>query len=149
MPSRVGLRLETNDFKFSLGELPASLRGEAGHVLEGEANAAGVSLRRLYGAHVHSGTMQSRVTVTDRSTDTKASYRIRSGSPAAWWFDYGTHERYWTKHPSHKYTGRMWTRTAKPSERFVSIIEDARRAAWRQVIDLLRRNGLLVTGDAQ
>ena len=141
--SRLSLR-GFGEFRGNLGTFPTGIRTEAAHVLEGEANAAAVNIRRAYASHVDSGALLRGLTVINQSTDQRVRVRIRSASPIAWLFDHGSQIRHW-KTKSRKSTGRMWTATP-PTFIFTRSVIEARREAFRQIADRLTQYGLLVTG---
>lgn len=138
MPAKVtwtGLREEF----VALGQLPAACRGEAAHITDAAANGAALDVRRAYGEHVATGTMQSRVVVEDTPT----GKIVRSASPLAFIFEFGTEARHYiTRHGVTHETG------AAPAARiFIPAMVRNRRTMFRALIAMIERFGATrVTG---
>lgn len=141
----VTFRIEgLEELKAQLRNLPADLTGEAGHVIEGHANAAGVTLRSAYGRHRRSGNLQDHVKVEKRVQGRfGVAYKVASTASHAWLFDNGSQVRHWA---SGKSTGAMWGKTP-PTHVFVRTLVATRRAMWNDLRGVLERAGLTVTGE--
>lgn len=126
-----------------LRQLPAALAGEAGHLVQGEANAAAVAIRTIYGAHRVTGNLQEGVEV-EASTAGQFGvvYVVRSKAPHAWLFDNGSQARHWAEGKS---TGAMWGKTP-PTHAFVRTMIAGRRRMYDLLGALLARVGLRVSG---
>lgn len=135
------------EFKAALRELPAHLAGEATHIVEGHANAAGVKLRTAYGQHRDSGDLQDHVVIERKTAGPfGVAYRVASTARHAWLFDNGSQARHWA---SGKSTGAMWGKTPQPPTHvFVGTMIATRRSMYGALAELLTRNGLVVSGDA-
>jgi hypothetical protein len=147
----VELRLQgIEEFREALRNLPAELAGEAGHLALAAANSAAVSIRAAYGQHRVTGNLQEHVIVEPPVTigGTVAGARVRSTARHAYLFEYGTQARHYVtkkKGVVHR-TGKMWGKTP-PVHIFIPTAIRVRRRMTEDLIDLLRRHGLLVTGD--
>ena len=132
------------ELREALRNLPAELAGEAGHLVLGAANGAAVDVRANYGRHRRTGDLQDKVTVAPLATGAlTAGAKVTSGSRLATIFEYGTQARHYVTVAGHTHrTGRM-----PPFHAFVPPVVRARRRMQQDLIDLLTRHGLQVTGD--
>lgn len=129
------------DLKTALNDLPAELRGEADHIVEEEANAAAVAIRRVYVEHVASGRLLRGLTVVEKPTGRfGAKFVVRSASPIAWIFDNGSQARHWK---TGKATGAMWGHTPNPpTHTFSRNVRRGRAVMLQRLVAMLRRYGL-------
>lgn len=126
------------DFKRALRALPTDLAGEASRVIEARANGAAVDVRSGYGRHRRSGRLQDSVTATVERTGLNVSAVVRSGARHAHLFEYGTQTRQ---------TAIGANRGAMPAEPvFVPVMIRTRRRLYDELIGILERAGLRVTG---
>jgi hypothetical protein len=133
------------ELKAQLRALPEELTVEASHIVEGEANAAAVAIKAVYGQHRVTGHLQDGVYVSHFDKGRfGAGAVVHSSGRHAWWFDNGTQARHWVR-GSAKSTGTMWGKTP-PTHVFVKTMIAHRRAMYTQLADLLERHGLRVTG---
>jgi hypothetical protein len=128
-----------------LRQLPAQLTGEAQKIVEAEANAAAVAIRRVYADHVVSGRLLRGVEVVLESKSFGVVYKVVSRSPIAWLFDNGSQARHWATRGGRS-TGTMWGQTP-PTHVFVRTMMAARVKMWKALALLLTRHGLKVSGD--
>jgi Asp/Glu/hydantoin racemase len=124
--------------------LPDNLTGEAGHIVEGAANGAATAVRSAYGSHLVTGTLQSRVLVSTKTSNKfGVAATVKSTAPHATIFEKGTEARHYvTKNGVKHLLGRM-----PPANIFIPTIIRYRRAMFENLKDLLRRNGLQVIGE--
>ena len=128
------------EYLAELKALPAEAQGEAAKAIEGEVNAAYVTVKRVYLDHEVTGTLARRLTVAPMA----GGVVLRSASPIAWLFDNGSKARHWA---SGKNTGTMWGRTP-PTHVFASAVGKGRRTLTRRFREmLLRRGAVSVTGE--
>jgi hypothetical protein len=120
-----------------LETLPATLTGEAAHIVEGVANAAALDIRSAY--PVHSGNLRDSVFVTHFDKGRySAGAQVKATAPHAWIFENGTAARaYYTKAGVRHVTGAM-----PPGHVFVPIVMKHRRLMYSQFAALLERNGI-------
>lgn len=130
--------------KKELMALPENLTGEGGHIVEGSANGAATSVRSQYASHRVTGTMQSRVLVeTRKSKQFGVAATVKSTAPHAHLFEKGTQARHYiTRNGVKHLLGRM-----PPANIFIPTIIRYRRAMFENLKDMLRRNGLQVSGE--
>ena len=128
------------EFRAALRQLPEHLTGEARHIVEGTANAAHADVRRAYPSHT--GHLIGGVVVTRVDAGkVSAGAILKSTAKHAHIFEYGTRGRR---------TSRGWNRGQMPkapqNEAMVPIVVRHRRTMMGKLIDMLRRNGLVVEG---
>jgi hypothetical protein len=89
-----------------------------------------------------SGNLDDGVSVEFSRTGVSAGAVVTSKSPHAWMYEHGTQVR-------HTATGanRGAMPPAPPGRAFIPEMIRARRRMYEQLADLLKRNGLLVSGD--
>lgn len=127
------------EFKQQLRALPDQLASEASHIVIGAAESAAADVRRGYSAHVHSGNLEQHVKVEHRQTGTAGVVAVvKSTARHAHLFEFGTQAR-------HNAFGA--NRGSMPAGHvFVPAIVRARRAMYQQLVALLERAGLRVSG---
>jgi len=129
-----------------LRRLPEDCHMEAAKVVEAHVNAAYVTIARVYGRHVFTGTLLRRLTLSPLrvSGGMITGVVLRSGSPLASLFDRGTQVRHYITVNGKKHlTGRMpathiFSRTVGFTKR--RILEDLKNM-------LIRRGAVKVTGE--
>ena len=133
------------ELKAELRALPATLTGEATHLVEGAANGAGVAVRAAYGAHRFTGNLQDHVEVEQRPAGAfGVFFAVRVTARHADLFERGTEARHYiTRNGVTKLTGKM-----PPANIFVPAMRKARRAMYDGLRGVLTRAGLQVSGDA-
>jgi hypothetical protein len=121
--------------------LPAELRGEASHVVEGAANRAAADIRAAYGAHVRSGRLRNKVFVTHYVRGRfSAGAIVKAAAKHASLFEHGSQARH---------TAIGADRGTMPAANvFIPRVMRARAVMYDQLKALLTRKGLLVSGDA-
>ena len=125
------------DLYKQLENLPATLTGEAAHIVEGIANAAALDIRSAY--PVHTGTLRNSVYVTHFDHGRySAGAQVKATAPHAWIFENGTAARaYYSVNGVRHETGAM-----PPGHVFIPIMMKHRRALYGQFAALLERNGI-------
>ena len=126
------------EFREWLRSLPGDAAGEAGHIVQGEANYATFQIRSRYRGKFSTGKMQSQVTVDKKVTrDGVVKWVVRNASPLAFIYEFGTEARhYYTVHGVKKLLGRM-----PPAHVFISIVIQRRRIMYLRLKDMLVRFG--------
>lgn len=137
------------EYLAELQKLPAEARAEAAKAIEGEVNAAYVTVKRVYLDHKFTGTLARRLTISPMA----GGVVLRSGSPIAWLFDNGSKARHYTGTDkrgrvfSNADRGAMWGHTP-PTHVFASAVAKGRRTLTRKFKEmLLRRGAVSVTGE--
>lgn len=126
------------DLRAALRNLPAELAAEAEHVVEGAANGAAAAIKGAYPRR--SGDLDDHVSVDLQRTPFGVVGIVRNTSKLARIFEYGTQAR-------HNALGA--NRGAMPPGRvFIPNISAARRRMVDDLIAIVQRAGLEVTGDA-
>lgn len=121
------------ELEAELTALPTSLQREADHIAEGAANGAATEIRSAYGAHVHSGNLQSHVLVEKLPEGN----RVRITARHAKLFEYGTAARETKK--THANRGTM------PAGNIaIPIMIRTRRQMFLDIIAMVQRYGLTV-----
>jgi len=128
-----------DELKAQLRNLPAELGAEADHIVTGAGNGALSEVKQGYGAHVVTGHLLEHVGISHTRTAAGAISVMKSTSPHAFIFENGTQVRY-TKDGRNR--GAM-----PPFHVFIPAAVRARRLMNQQLVDLVRRQGLTVTGD--
>lgn len=135
-------RLELNgleDLKAALRQLPAELTDDATAIVQATAEDAASALRQAYPVGETSN-LRNGVRVVSRSGVFTTTYRVKSMAPHAHLWEYGTENRV---------TRKGWRRGKGPShekEGLTSIAPRYRKRMNQQLMDLVRKNGLLVSG---
>jgi hypothetical protein len=133
------------ELREELRQLPEACRGEAAKVVEGEVNAAYVTVKRVYEAHRFTGFLSRKLMIEPlkiRGALTTGLV-LRSASPLAWLFDNGTQARHYITVNGVKHvTGRMpgfhiFGRTAAFTRRKIRalLIEMVKRHGAAKVMD--------------
>lgn len=127
-----------NEFRAALRRLPEELAGEAGHIIEGTANAAATDIKRAYPAHT--GRLIAGVVVQHGDNGkVSAGAIVRSTARHAHLFEYGTA----TRRNSHG-ANRGAMPKAQENRRMVPIAVRHRRTMVGKLVDMLRRIGFVV-----
>jgi len=129
-----------DDLKAALRALPAELTGEASKIIEGAGNGAVLDIRRAYPGG-GTGNLRAGVSVEFDRSGVHAGAVVRSRSPHAWWYDYGTEVRHTAKGWKR---GRMFGRSA-PTHAFGQAMAKVRRRMYEDLGTMLERHGLKVT----
>jgi hypothetical protein len=127
------------EFREELRQLPEELRGQAAKVVEGEVNAAYVTVKRVYEAHRFTGHLSRQLAIQPlkRSGQLITGLVLKSGSPLAWLFDNGTQARHYiTVHGKTHLTGRM-----PGFHVFGRTVAFTRRKIRTLLIDMVKRHG--------
>lgn len=131
-----------DDVRTALRNLPSELTGEASHIVEGNANGAAATVKAHY-ARV-SGTLVDGVSVETVRGQFSTGAIVKSKAPHAWMYENGTQVRH-----TDKGANRGAMPPAPPGRAFIPAIIRARRRMYEQLADLVRRKGLVVTGDGR
>ena len=128
-----------DELRAALRRLPEELAGEAQHEVEGAANGAAADIKRAY--PVRTGRLRDGVTVTHMHQGKyHAGAIVKNRAPHAALFEYGTQARH-TSIGANR--GVM-----PPGNVFVPPIIRARHRMYQRLAEMLKRHGLVVTGDA-
>jgi len=129
-----------NELIAELRALPADLRDEAGIIVQSHAYTAAQAIRNAYGQHRYSGDLADHVVVARASTGPfGVGMVVRSTARHSWLFENGSQVRY--------YLGA--SRGSMPAApTFIPIMMRFRRSMYLGLADLVRRHGLVVSGDA-
>jgi hypothetical protein len=125
------------ELKEGLRRLPDELKGDASNRALGAANGAAVEIRRGYEQTAES-LAQAVVVERDAPGPFAAGAKVVTRHKLAWLFENGTQVRH-TAFGANR--GAM-----RPQHVFVPPIMRARIRFYQELMDLLRRKGLLVTG---
>lgn len=126
-----------SELRAALRQLPAELAGEAGRIIEGEANAAVTEMRQAY--PVRTGRLMQSTVVSRVNRGKYASGAIvKNTSKHAHLFEFGTQTR---QNAIGANRGAM-----PPGNVFVPAMIRARRRMYRALAALLERKGMTVTG---
>jgi hypothetical protein len=130
-----------------LQSLPDHLVGEAGHIVEGAANAAAFEIRSAYGRHRVTGNLQEHVVLEQVSGGRYGvKYRVKSTARHAVLFEIGTQARH-TKTGANR--GVMPAGGSRPPQPiFVPVMQRRRRRMYSELAQLLERQGLTVVEKA-
>jgi hypothetical protein len=126
------------ELKAQLRNLPAELTTEGGHLVEGRANGAVVTIKSGYPSR--SGELRDKLTVEHTRSRFGARSVVRNTSKHAVPFEIGSQVNRVTSRGVNR--GRM---PANPI--FSQTMRRERRAMWGDLADLLVRHGLQVSGD--
>jgi hypothetical protein len=133
------LRLEgIDELRAALRQLPEELTGEAAQIVEATTNGAIISVRDGYA--VHSGNLRDHVSGSVERSGYAVVGVVKNTAKHAWMYENGTQAR-------HTATGAN-RGSMPPGHTFIPIVARARRRMYEQLKDLLRRNGLIVSGEA-
>ena len=134
------------EFREELRKLPEACRGEAAKVVEGEVNAAYVTVKRVYEAHRHTGNLSNKLAIAPLKVQGQmvTGLILKSGSPLAWLFDNGTQARHYTTVNGVKHlTGRM-----PGFHVFGRTVSFTRRKIRARLIEMVKRHGATKVIDA-
>lgn len=132
-----------DEFREELRKLPEACRGEAAKVVEAEVNGAYVTIKRVYEAHVWTGTLTRRLTISPLKVQGQMTTGLvlRSGSPLAWLFDNGSKARHYVTVNGKKHlTGSM-----RAYRIFGRTAAFTRRKIRGLLIAMVERHGAKVT----
>ena len=133
------------ELKAQLRALPAELADEANIIVQEHAHTAAAAVVAVYQQHRVSGDLADHVVVEVNAAGRfGVAVAVHSKAKHAWLFDNGSQARHWA---SGKSTGTMWGKTP-PTHVFVKTMIRFRRAMYVALSDMLRRHGLIVTGEA-
>lgn len=134
------------ELRAALRNLPATLTGEAAHIVEGAANDAAAAIKAGYG--VQSGDLRDHLTVTHLNIGQfGVAIQVKNTARHAWLYDNGSEARHYIeKSGAEHQTGKMWGRRP-PTHLFVRTAIRERRRMNEQLKDMVERNGLTVSGD--
>jgi hypothetical protein len=143
MPTKFNF-IGLDQFKADLRNLPAALTTDSDGVVQDNAENAGDAVRAAYRRHVLTGTLANGVRVKKkRAGKYGTAYLVESTSPLATIFEKGTEVRHYiTVKGKTKLVGRM-----PAFNLFGPIMARHRRFMWLDLWRLLRKHGLLVSGD--
>lgn len=130
------------ELREALRKLPAELKVEAQHIVEGAANGAAAQVKGNY-ARGKTGNLIDGVYVRHSEGSTfGAGAIVVSKAKHAWLYENGTQVR-------HTQTGanRGVMPAAPPGRAFIPVMIRERRRMYEQLKGVLERNGLVVTGD--
>ena len=133
------------EFREELRKLPEACRGEAAKVVEGEVNAAYVTVKRVYEAHRHTGNLSNKLAIAPLqvSGQMTTGLILKSGSPLAWIFDNGTEARHYITVNGKKHlTGRM-----PGAHIFGRTVGFTRRKIRALLIEMVKRHGATTVVD--
>jgi hypothetical protein len=138
------LDLGLDELREALRNLPDELTGEGSHIVEGNANGAAAQIKAGYKRRT--GNLGDGVKVEPLGVGRfAAGVVVRNTAKHAVIFENGTQARhYYTINGVKHETGRM-----PPGHVFVPAVIRKRRQMYEQLKDLLVRNGLQVSGDAE
>jgi hypothetical protein len=126
------------ELKAALRAMPAELTTEGGHIVEGRANGAVVTIKSGYPSRTSD--LRDKLTVEHTRSRFGARSVVRNTSPHALPFELGSQVN--------RYTRRGWNRGRMPANPiFSQTMRRERRAMYGDLADLLRRHGLQVSGD--
>ena len=142
MSARFTWSPEFEQLKQDIKTLPGALAGEGAKIVEGHANGAVVSIKSGY--PVISGNLRDKVQVTHTRPPFAAKSVVKNTAKYATAFEKGSQVRHYiTVNGKTKTIGKM---PATPL--FSREMARARRAKDQDVIAMLQRHGLTVTGEA-
>lgn len=132
-------------FKVDLSKLPADLTSDARDIVRDNAEEAAAAVRGAYGRHVLTGNLLRGVRVKKKAAGTHgAAYKVESTAPHATIFERGTEVRHYItqKNGVEKLVGAM-----PAFNIFGPIMARYRRFMWLDLWNLLKKHGLIVSGD--
>lgn len=123
----------------ALRELPETLTTEAGAIITDAARTTFDEVRAAYGGHVHTGNLVKGLRLKTLTAGRfGVRMEVRSAAQHALLFEIGTQLRYTRRGAAR---GRM-----PPANIFIPTAQRNRRAMYRDLVALLERQGLTVTG---
>jgi Bacteriophage HK97-gp10, putative tail-component len=127
-----------DELRQALRELPHELAAEASHIVTGAANGAAADIKAAY--PVRTGNLRDHLSVESfPASGAGAKAVVKNTARHAVLFENGTQARH-TKIGANR--GAM-----PPGHVFVPRVIKARRRMYQELADLLRRQGLQVSGD--
>lgn len=133
------------EFKAQLRNLPQHLAEEAGGIVMHHAEATAAKVYAEY--HEVTGNLKKGVKIDQVSVrGAGAMARVRSTSRHAWLYEHGSAARHYVTAAGREHrTGKMWSRSA-PAHTLARTAIRERRAMVEELIAMLQREGLTVTG---
>lgn len=129
------------ELREGLRNLPADLTAEASHIVEAAANGAAAEVRQNY-AKGPTGNLIAGVMVRPSAISTfSAGAIVESKSPHAWLYENGSQVRHTSSGAN-----RGVMPPAPPGRAFIPVMIKKRRQMQGQLIELLKRAGLQVSG---
>jgi len=130
------LRIDGLDaFKARLRQLPEDLKAESRGIVAEHVDAAESTIRAGYSGHRRSGNLEKGLYSNAKETKFGVTSTLRNRAPHAWLFEVGT------EMDRRGGTGRM-----PAAKIFIPAVMKARRDMMRDLIDLVERHGLKVSG---
>lgn len=130
-----------DELREQLRNLPSELTGEAAHIIEAAGNGAAAEVKGHY--ERVSGDLVDGVSVDFQRDQFAASASVKSAAKHAYIYENGTQVRH-----TNAGANRGAMPPAPPGRAFIPALIRARRRMYAQLEDLLKRNGLVVTGSA-
>jgi hypothetical protein len=135
------------EFKAQMKALPAHLTAQADSIVRQSADLAAAQMRARYPART--GNLRRGVTVTSRRSEARLTAVVQNVAKHAHIYESGTAARHYTGTDK---LGRRYVMGARgsmpPGHVFWPIYYARRRQMFVALTDLLRREGLLVSGEA-
>jgi hypothetical protein len=130
------------ELKAALRTLPAELTNEGGVITQQHAYAGAAAVRAEYEKHRRAGELADHVTVQSLAGGPLGvGLVVKSAGKDAWLFEHGSQARH---------TAIGANRGSMPATpTFIPIMMRFRRAMYLALADLLRRHGLVVTGQVE
>lgn len=128
------------ELKQQLRTLPQNMHAEARHICEAEANAAAATIKASY--PVQTGELRDKLTVERiEPNQFSTGFIVKNTSKLAYIFENGTQARH---------TAHGWNRGRMPPGRvFIPTVAKRRRTMYQNLIAMMERYGLTVTGDGR
>jgi hypothetical protein len=134
-------------FKAQMKALPAQLTAQADGIVRQTAEGAAGQMRARYPEKT--GNLRRGVRVTYQRREARTTAIVQNVAPHAWIYESGTAARHYTGTDK---LGRRYVMGKRgsmpPGHVFRPIYYARRRAMFGALTDLLRREGLVVTGEA-
>lgn len=134
------LEINTKAFLQELRKLPESLRGDGARVVAGAASKAAQELRRAY-TEGPTGNLKAGIKVETNATKFGTGAVVKVTAKHAHLYEFGTQIR---RNKAGANRGAM-----PPKPTAIPVFIRRRREMYEQLIDLLERQGLQVTGSAE
>jgi hypothetical protein len=133
-----------DDLMTALRTLPEHLTDEAQGIVRAAADETLSTIASAYAGHVISGNLQRGLKRQEQAAGRYGvAYRVVSASPHAWWFEHGTMARHTATGASR---GAMWGGPRPAGHVVVPTAVRVRTQMNRHLVNMLEREGLLVTG---
>lgn len=131
-----------DELRAALRRLPVELATDARGIVLEHANAAAGTVRSNYESHRHTGDLASSVVVKVLPADASGvRVEVKATSPHAHLFEFGTAAR---QNGQGQYRGVM--PAAPPAHAFIPAVMAERRQMYDDLIAVLKRAGLEVSG---